>query len=1147
MSEDSAAEQQFRAISNPDELVSQTGALARGFRRLPDALPYIRPYRKLAGVSVGLIALLAIVGLAEPWPLAFLIDGVLGAEEVPGWVTGIVGTGTTGLILFAVGLSLLITLLSGALNIFNEYITTKVQLRMVLDLRSDLFAHAQRLSLSYHDDSEMGVMMYKINNQATALGSIVVAIPSVVLSLFQIVGMGFIAYRIDRTLALVALIVIPLVSYSTRYYANRVEPELLRVRGMEGKNLTIVHESLAMLRVILAFGRSRHEYGRFRKQGEETVEARVKLTVKQTLFRLAVNLMTSAGTAAVLGVGAARVLDGHLSVGQLLVMMSYIAAVYQPLTQLTATIAGFQQFFIALDHALDILETPVDVVEREDALTLAPVTGHVSIRNVSFAYDGRDATLKDMSIEVPAGSTLAIVGPTGAGKSTLVSLLSRFYDPDEGQILIDGVDIRDATLESLRSQFSVVLQEPLLFSGSIGDNILYGRPDASMDEVRDAARNANAHKFIRTLPSRYSTQLGEGGTKVSGGERQRIAIARAFLRDAPILLLDEPTSAIDSKTESVIVDALERLMEGRTTVLIAHRLSMVRTADQIVVVDGGAVSEVGTHNELLRAQGLYAELWEAQTGETIDLSASDQAVAADSESSVSLKQRIDRLSTMLSAEQSGAGHTDRKQQKPPKKKSGKMFEAALTDGSLDHINKALEQSGRTWADLLEAQARASWSESTEPSQKHWLTANVDLTVRSKGPITLSDDTTEALRSSPFMSRDYDGSLPTPDVSVIVVTHGNLILSRMAIESVLQNSGGVNIELIVVDNGSTEEVDDLLLNLSLADQRLSVLKNRSNLGFARANNQGFKAARADKIVLLNNDTIVPPGWLNPLLAELADPTVGLVGPTTNRSGTGAEIDCDYQTYDEMVSFAEAIQLSSKRGWDIGVSAMFCTALRRSTFELVGPLDERFGLGMFEDDDYSVRVRNAGLRVVCADNAFVHHFGQGSLSVLAAEGIYGDLFRDNRTMFENKWGIQWVPHKKRPSENYSAFCKKLHDGLRRGIPKGSTIALLSRGDERIVDLDDYTMLHFPLDKAGNYQGHHPRDDAAAIAALDGAARSGAQYLVVPEYSAWWFEYYPGFTRYLEEFSAVDVSADGLGRIFLLDQRANLSEKSSERLTG
>jgi ABC-type multidrug transport system fused ATPase/permease subunit len=370
---------------------------------------------------------------------------------------------------------------------------------------------------------------------------------------------------------------------------------------------------MAMLRVIVAFCRERYEHRRYRDQGLVAADARVKLTVRQTLFSLAVNMTTAIGTALVLGFGAYAVMEGRLTVGALLVVVSYVAAVYKPLEQISTTVGSLQNQFVSLRIAFDLLDTKPEIEEAPDAIAVERVRGNIRYDNVCFSYARRKDTLKNISFDVKAGEVVAIVGPTGAGKTTLISLLPRLYDPTSGSIIIDGIDARKYTLESLRGQISIVLQEPLLFSGTIYENIRYGRLEATEEEIFEAARNANAHEFISKLPKGYKTTVGERGVQLSGGERQRISVARAFLKGAPILILDEPTSSIDSKTEAVILDALDKLMAGRTTFMVAHRLSTIRNADRILVINGGELVEQGTHDELLEVGGLYRQLYDMQS------------------------------------------------------------------------------------------------------------------------------------------------------------------------------------------------------------------------------------------------------------------------------------------------------------------------------------------------------------------------------------------------------------------------------------------------------------------------------------------------------------------------------------------------------
>jgi ATP-binding cassette subfamily B protein len=582
---------------------------------LRQALRYARPFGHLIVASLVMIGLTSLLSLLAPWPLAILVDSVLGAKPLPSILPNALGSlDKTWLLVALVVGGLLLTALENGITVLNEYVTTRLDQWMVLDLRSDLFRHVHRLSPSFYEGKQTGTLMYQINGLAGAVGAVVVALPPVLQSIVTLGGMFYVAYRIDPTLALLSLTVVPVIYVSLGYYSRRVEPRLVNARRLEGQSLSIVHEAISMLKVIVTFGREAHAYDRFREQGETAVRARVGVTVRQTVFSLVVNTTTAVGSALVLGVGAWHVLQHEISVGELLVLIGYIAAIYKPLEQLSGTVSSLQEQFVALRSVFRLLAEPPEIQDATDAADVERVSGLVTFEGVRFAYPGRSETIASASFTVEAGSRVAIVGPTGAGKTTLVWLLARFYDPDEGRILLDQLDLRRIRLHSLRRQMSIVLQEPLLFTGSIADNIRYGRLEATDDEVVTAAEAANAHEFIRSLPSGYGTVLGERGARLSGGERQRVSIARAFLKDAPILILDEPTSSIDSRTESIILDALDRLSEGRTTFVIAHRLSTINRADRILVMDRGRLVESGTHPELLAHDGLYRQLWDVQTG-----------------------------------------------------------------------------------------------------------------------------------------------------------------------------------------------------------------------------------------------------------------------------------------------------------------------------------------------------------------------------------------------------------------------------------------------------------------------------------------------------------------------------------------------------
>ncbi len=577
-------------------------------------LPYLWPYWRLTVIMAVLTVVSGVIELAGPWPLKFIVDNVLGDQALPGWLAPFFDLQKSRLPLLTavVVAELLIALSHNVLNVASNYVETSLEQWMILDFRSDLFQHAQRLSAAFHDRRRSGMLIYIINSQGEAAASLVMSVPAIAHSLITLVGMFCIVFYMDWGLALLATIVLPFLFYSVRYYTTRIQGRLLQTKMLEGESLSIIHEAISMLRVIVAFGREAFEFKRFRDQAARAVNARVDVTVRQTLFSLAVNMTTAVGTAAVLGYGAYRGLQGRLTVGQLLVVLSYLNKVYQPLESISYTLGSLQDKFVSLRIAFDVLDTVPEVREAQPAKTIERASGRLAFQGIDFSYTGRTDTLRDICFEVQPGQIVAIVGPTGAGKTTLISLIPRFYDAQQGHILLDGVDTRELSLRSLRAQLSLVLQEPLLFSGSVLDNIRYGRLEAGEEEVVEAARAANAHDFITRLPQQYNTELGERGAQLSGGERQRICVARAFLKDAPVLILDEPTSAIDSKTEAVILDALDRLMVGRTSFMIAHRLSTIRRADLILVMDQGRIVQRGTHEELVAVDGLYRQLHEIQ-------------------------------------------------------------------------------------------------------------------------------------------------------------------------------------------------------------------------------------------------------------------------------------------------------------------------------------------------------------------------------------------------------------------------------------------------------------------------------------------------------------------------------------------------------
>jgi ATP-binding cassette, subfamily B, bacterial len=586
-----------------------------GFLRdLPKALPYLRPHWRLAAGSYLTTGVSAGAALLAPWPVAIVINEVSGKREggIVGSLLG--GSGRATILAVVIIGGFVLTAIQYGIGVLGEYFTTKLAAHMTLDLRSDLFDHAQKLSQGFLDETRTGAMIYTINNAAESAGQVTVAFPPLTQAALTLIGMLVITFEIDPLLAVLSLTAVPFVYSSTSYYTNKIEPQLYRVRNVEHNSLNVVYEAVKMMRVIVAFRRERHEYGRFREWAERALSVRVNLTVRQTAFSMVVGLITSASTGLVLWFGAAHVVSGRLTPGQLLVMMTYVAEVYGPLRSVSSTLTTIQDQVISLRMAFGLLARKPEVVERDGAVALPRVHGRVTYRDTGFRYPARrEVAVDGVSFDVRPGERVGIVGPTGAGKSTLMSLLPRFVDADSGGILIDGYDVRELTLDCVRHAISVVHQETMLFSGTIAYNILYGRLEATADEMITAARAADIHDFIDSLPDGYKTELGENGRQLSGGERQRVAIARAFLKDAPILILDEPTAALDSSTEGTILRALDNLMEHRTTFLIAHRLSALRGVDRVLVMDRGRLIEHGTPAELIEADGLYAQFAAAQS------------------------------------------------------------------------------------------------------------------------------------------------------------------------------------------------------------------------------------------------------------------------------------------------------------------------------------------------------------------------------------------------------------------------------------------------------------------------------------------------------------------------------------------------------
>jgi ATP-binding cassette subfamily B protein len=555
------------------------------------------PYRPhLAGLL--LLGLLATpIALLTPLPLKIAVDGLTGAEAVPGPLRALLpGPGApsqTAVLTLAVGLLLAVALLDQLQRLASAVLGASAGERLLLEFRARIFRHVQRLSFSYHDTRGTADTVFRINWDAAAIQWIAIhGLPPLVGAVCLLAGMVVVVGLIDWQLTLVALAVAPLILLLTTVARRRLRRGWQRTKDLESAAYGVVQEVLTGLRVVKAFGQEDREQERFQGRSAEALRARVRMTFGEAAFGLLVGMAAAAGTALVLFIGAGHVRPGGLSLGDLVLVMGYLALLYVPLQTISKSIATLQSSLASAERSLALLDEPTDVPERPAARPLARAAGAVAFRDVSFAYDGGGPVLRDVSFEVRPGTRVGIAGATGAGKTTLISLLSRFYDPTAGCVLLDGTDLRDYRLADLRGQFGIVLQDAVLFSATVAENIAYGRPEATEAEVVAAARAANAHEFITALPDGYQTLVGERGMRLSGGERQRIALARAFLKDAPILILDEPTSSVDVHTEAVIMQAMERLMQGRTTFMIAHRLTTLARCDVRLEVRDGRVSHV---------------------------------------------------------------------------------------------------------------------------------------------------------------------------------------------------------------------------------------------------------------------------------------------------------------------------------------------------------------------------------------------------------------------------------------------------------------------------------------------------------------------------------------------------------------------------
>jgi ABC-type multidrug transport system fused ATPase/permease subunit len=578
----------------------------------------VRPYRGTLFLILLVMIVQTAMSVAEPWPLKIVIDNVVGSRKLPHGLDHLLGpllgAGTKMQIALAAAVAAVLIAALGALaSYISHYYTTSVGQWVANDLRMSTYHHLQQLSLSYYDKHQTGALLSTITADVQTIQNFASSSTlEIAIDLLTIVGMLFIMFWLNWDFTLIAIAVTPFMLFFVAKFKKAVKKATHEVRRQQSNVVAVVEQGLQSMRVVKAFGRQDLAQAELGAVSRATVDAALKARRVKALLSPIVTVTVSLCVAIVLWRGSALILAGAMTIGALTVFLSYLAKFFKPVQDLATMTNSIAQTAVGVDRIRAILDADTVIPERPDARGQETVAGDIVFDRVAFAYDPDAPVLKEVSFHVAPGEMVGVVGPTGGGKSTIVSLIPRFYDPTAGKILVDGVDIRDYKLQALRNHIGYVLQETVLFQGTVRDNIAYGRAGATEDEVRNAAQLADVDEFVSRMPQGYDTVVGERGETLSGGQRQRIGIARAIIRNNPILILDEPTAALDTESESMVIKALERLMKGRTVITIAHRLSTIRNSSRILVLKEGVVAEQGTHDELLKLGGVYAELYRVQ-------------------------------------------------------------------------------------------------------------------------------------------------------------------------------------------------------------------------------------------------------------------------------------------------------------------------------------------------------------------------------------------------------------------------------------------------------------------------------------------------------------------------------------------------------